>query len=215
MNFSGVFQNFVDNSVHTVSTGGNGFSSSTTIFNGPTMSFMAPIMDTFSFMEPIIAPFNPFMDMFFGPWLPFGNVTNNITGSQFGDSIFGGHGPGTKNTLRGGAGDDFIKGGTFANNTLRGGDGNDVIWGGLGGRNDINGGKGDDTIITRGGKNKITLGEGNDFINAVAGESKIDARTLKGRAEILANQNDTILFNKNTDLSKLKVRGPVKWKMID
>ena len=77
-----------------------------------------------------------------------------------------------QSNINGGAGDDTLQGGTFAD-ALHGGDGNDLVLGGSA-FDDINGNKGNDTIDGgSGGSDWLLGGQGNDLITAHHGSNLI------------------------------------------
>ena len=114
----------------------------------------------------------------------------NITGSAFGDSLFGDD---NANRIEGGSGNDVIRGGVGADtlygnlgsdnikgggggDRLQGGDGNDRMFG-EGGSDFIYGGAGDDKLYGNGNDDLIRGGSGADFI--IGG---FDNDTLYGEA---------------------------------
>jgi Ca2+-binding RTX toxin-like protein len=100
----------------------------------------------------------------------FGEEGNDLLfGGKDGDHLDGGNGndrifSGPDDFVRGGAGDDTIVGGDYA----EGGDGNDVL---SGDRNDnwILGGQGSDQIFGAGGNDRLEGGNGNDTIDGGTG----------------------------------------------
>lgn len=92
----------------------------------------------------------------------------NVTGSQFADTLTGDAGG---NRLSGLGGNDVINGGDGAN-VLDGGDGDDFINGGIDDDN-IDGGDGNDVIYALDGNDLIQAGLGNDQVYGGAGNDQI------------------------------------------
>ncbi len=107
----------------------------------------------------------------------------NLTGSVFGDTLFGSSGENTLNggrgsdTLRGLAGDDEVLGGLghdalfggTQNDTLYGEGGNDRVYGNSG-DDFVNGGVGNDNVFGGGGSDQVHGGNGQDIMNGHAGD---------------------------------------------
>ncbi|TXI81840.1 MAG: tandem-95 repeat protein [Crocinitomicaceae bacterium] len=86
----------------------------------------------------------------------FGTVIENLTGSQYADSLYGNE---QGNTINGGAGNDVIEG-WAGNDTLNGGEGDDTLTGGVGA----------DTFFVGAGTDTISdLGNGADILKVAAG----------------------------------------------
>jgi|GEM_PF-1269640 len=127
---------------------------------------------------------------------------DSITGSAFHD--FGLVGYGGNDTISGGAGDDWLVGGSGiqqdplhpqihipvdplhdGSNVLRGGDGNDAIWGGAG-FDDINGNQGNDEALGYGGDDWVLGGQGDDILMGDTGQNAAS----NGMDKVLARYGD-------------------------
>ncbi len=101
----------------------------------------------------------------------------NVTGSDFSDTIIGSAGD---NVLKGGAGNDTLDGRQGADE-LFGGAGNDTLRGGWGTGNDVlHGGDGDDTLEGGAGNDFLAGGAGADHHDGGAGIDFVDFRDIVG-----------------------------------
>ncbi|MBX9256605.1 calcium-binding protein [Desmonostoc muscorum CCALA 125] len=141
-----------------------------------------------------------------------------------------------KNTLNGGAGDDYLSTtGVSGDNLLSGGDGNDTLsalaaWG----NNTLNGGNGDDTLTGGNGNDILTGGGGNDkFVytylssygtNTIAdfggvGKGKNPTAAVIAKVDTLIFQNasstaENLLLNQNGNNLEISFQGFGNGKLI-
>ena len=101
----------------------------------------------------------------------------NLTGTDFGDTLIGDTGA---NTIQGGDGNDVLDG-RQGDDTLEGGEGNDTLRGGWGAGNDtLVGGEGNDTLEGGDGNDILSGGTGADHHDGGAGSDYIDYRDIDG-----------------------------------
>ena len=133
----------------------------------------------------------------------------NLTGSNFADTIYGSDGA---NLLRGGGGGDTIYGldgddhlwGDSGNDTVDGGEGDDTVDGGTG--NDVlSGGDGADTVIGGDGADSLEGGAQNDVLNGGAHNDTMLGDSGDDRLEG-GSGNDTMDGGSGTDTRRLHGR---------
>jgi Ca2+-binding RTX toxin-like protein len=107
----------------------------------------------------------------------------NLTGSQYGDTL---RGDGGYNKLTGGFGEDMLDGGGL-DDTLDGGDGIDTLWGG----------KGDDTLKGGADADELDGGEDNDTADYSDSFESISVSLLSGVGEGGAAQGDHLVDIEN------------------
>ena len=99
-----------------------------------------------------------------------GGIGNDsIKGSNYNDAIYG---DADNDTLEGNGGNDTIYGGAGID-TINGGDDNDIIYGGIGG-DTIEGGSGNDKIYGEAGDDTLNGNDGDDLIYGGVGNDTID-----------------------------------------
>lgn len=137
-----------------------------------------------------------------GDGTDFFSSIENVTGSQFTDTL---NGNSNANTLNGLAGADIMNG-LGGNDVLFGGDNNDIIIGGDGGDR-LDGGSGNDALLGGNGQDILSGGEGNDALLGGGGQDVfvfdiygLDT-LLEGNDSIIdLDKNDVLQFNDINDM---------------